>query len=492
MKLQKDELLEKIRKLNKEKPLKEGTEIQRVLPPADADAVEQHEEALEANKKRLDPKNYEKDVKDLIKETASEESRYSHFDVVDRKDLAKKINEAKEKKIPFKVARSTKEGFRYDFSLLKEEFVKKDAGDPEINKNAFNKATDIGKPAEAPLTEDYNNEIVLLNATRDAYSAEDCLAHTLTVGELTDYLLGEFGEKQPIVISFDRGYTYGCINGGSFSSIEKETYLEENKTSGKIDALRKTMLGECEKPAELNEELKVYTSTLDNFHPSKEAEALWEEIKDSKKIEDLEYALESLYPDGISDEALDDMLIHEEEWVRDLIGLPIEDGEEAEEESIDEFDAKDESEPVESDDEIEDDVEPVDYEESDDEINPEGEEMDEIDPDEEKVVEITDNDLEESEPEKEKELKEAAQKEKSEEITPVKEGETNQPKEDELSKLAEGFVNSQFKATDRSAAEDTKDDIKEAAESCEDDDEIVAVNDSEIADMLNMPKEEKK
>ena len=123
MKFEKDELIENIKRLNKEKRLKEGKEIQRVLSPADADAFEQHEEALEANNKRLDPKNYDKDIKDLIKDTASEESRYRHFDIVDRKELAKKINEAKSKGLNFKISRSVKEGYRYDFKVLDEAYV---------------------------------------------------------------------------------------------------------------------------------------------------------------------------------------------------------------------------------------------------------------------------------------------------------------------------------------------------------------------------------
>ena len=93
MKIEKNELIESIKNLNRKKPLKEQKEIQRVLPPADADAQEQHQQALEQNAKRRDPKNYEKEVKELIEETASEDSRYRHFDVVDRRDLAKRINE---------------------------------------------------------------------------------------------------------------------------------------------------------------------------------------------------------------------------------------------------------------------------------------------------------------------------------------------------------------------------------------------------------------
>ena len=109
MKITKSELIESIKALNEKKPLKESADIQRVLFPADADAQEQHEQALKANKERLDPKNYAQDVKDLVKMTASEEPRYSHFDVVDRRELAKQINEAKEKGLPFRVSRSTKE-----------------------------------------------------------------------------------------------------------------------------------------------------------------------------------------------------------------------------------------------------------------------------------------------------------------------------------------------------------------------------------------------
>lgn len=116
--MENNDLQNKILKLNKEKPLKEN--IQRVLPPADADAFEQHEQALKQNAERKDLKNQPQEVKEFIKETASEESRYSHFDVVDRKELAKRINEAKKKGLDFKVSRSMKEGFRYDLQISKE------------------------------------------------------------------------------------------------------------------------------------------------------------------------------------------------------------------------------------------------------------------------------------------------------------------------------------------------------------------------------------
>lgn len=508
MKLQKDELLEKIKKLNKEKPLKEGKDIQRVLAPADADAVEQHEEALKANKERLDPRNYEKDVKDLIKDTASEESRYRHFDVVDRKDLAKKINEAKEKKIPFKVARSVKEGFRYDFSLLKEEFIKKDAGDPEVNKNAFNKATDIDALSPSTgLGEDFEeaNGYVQISASRDNYAAKECFASTFTVGELIDYLSSEFSEDAPIVLSFDHGHTYGCVDDRMFEFIEDESLEECDKKLIKED---------------LSEELKVYTSSLDNFHPSKEAEELWDEIKEANKLEDLEYALETLYPDGISDEALDDMLVHEADWIRDLISLPIvdEESEEVEEEPLDEFDTEEESEPVESEEDTVDDTEPIDYEES--EETSELEDTSEEDKPEEEVEEgltlgsksngmsskmaklkhllmgESVETLNQSEEEIDNSIDISPKKELKEEVEEEKSSEEKQPGVEEdikqLSELAEGFVRSQFKQNDGVAEQSAETEVKEAIKSSEDDDEIVAVDDSMIEDMLGVSKEEKK
>ena len=144
MKVEKDKLIESIKNLNKKKPLKEQADIQRVLPPADADAQEQHRQALEQNAKRKDPKNYDEAVKELIKETASEDSRYRHFDVVDRRDLAKKINEAKQKGLDFKVSKSTKEGFRYDLKVMKEKNLKKEAGAREVCIQELNTATIVG------------------------------------------------------------------------------------------------------------------------------------------------------------------------------------------------------------------------------------------------------------------------------------------------------------------------------------------------------------
>lgn len=327
--LKKSDLIESIKNLNKKKPLKEDAEIQRVLPPADADAQEQHAEAQRQNAKRRNPANYAQEVKELIEETASEESRYRHFDVVDRKELARRINEAKEKGLKFKVCKSNKTGFKYDFKVLKEEL-----NEPKISLDEA--AKDIIGPS------------VIISGKELAYDLANWISdHEGNVVEDVKTYLDNLGyEKEVIEALFDTG-----------------DFILEGKQEDVCPACGKNPC-ECEKE-DIEEELKIYTSKLNNFHPSERAEDFWNEIKEADKLEDLEYALESLYPDGIGDVALDNMLCYEEDWIRDLIDLPLEDEEEIdndvnkEEEIVDEFDDED-VEPV-DDLELEDeeDIEPI-------------------------------------------------------------------------------------------------------------------------------------
>lgn len=455
MKVNKSELIESIRKLNKQKPLKEAAEIQRATLPADADALEQHQQALKQNAERRDPKNYAKEVKEVIEETASEESRYRHFDVVDRKDLAKRINEAKEKGLDFKVSRSNKAGFRYDLKVLKEEFLKKEAGDPEVNTAAFNKATNVG--ASSPNTglgegckenlketiEDdelydfkpLKRERPRVSGARLAYDLVNWISEydDTVLYDVVDYLVSQDYDKSVINGLFFRGDT--LIEGMDKCSEEGKNPSEcEDDLDEKCEEIDE----DCKKP--LGEELKVFTSDLANFHPSQRAEELWQEIQDANKIEDLEYALETLYPDGISDVALDDMLIHEDDWIRDLIGLtPVDSDIEKEQEDkveiIDDFDDED--------------VEPVDYEES--------------------------------EEKQEKSLKKDVE---SEIVEPTED-------EDQVGDIAEGFLKTNFKPNTLTEEKTTEEVVKQAVSESGEDEEVVAVDDELVENMLGLPKSEK-
>lgn len=333
MKIKKSELLEHIRKLNKEQPLKESADIQRVLWPADADAQEQHEKALAANKERLDPENYTEEVKEAVELTASEESRYAHFDVVDRKDLAKRINDAREKGLEFKVTRSIKEGYRYDLAVLKEEFLKKDVGDPAIGVEKFNKATDIGAAPVAPVCEDVEEKKLTTVRIHPTIAADDLvdIEDGITVSELIDFLNENVDGESKIAICCDEGCVGLTLDNISLDEEEAEEDAKELEDVDieddieDVDELDDSQLDasiEDDKEA-LHEELKVYTSTLDDFEPSAKSKALWDKIKEAGKVKDLEYNLEVIYPDGISDIALDAFLSDEPEWICDLLDLNI-------------------------------------------------------------------------------------------------------------------------------------------------------------------------
>ena len=497
MKLTKNELLEKINNLNKQKPLKESKEIQRVTSPADADALEQHEEALKQNKERLDPKNYEKDVKDLIQETASEESRYRHFDVVDRKELAKRINEAKEKGLDFKVSRSIKEGFRYTLKVLDEDYMKKEAGDPNINCAAFNKATDVQASSPATgLGEDVEKEETVDTLSEpETIKEEDLIDYKKLVNEICCWLANNEdveGVSFPLIDHLvEVGYDEDFVNN-LFEHCDDESEEEIVADDEIIDDDEELPTDE-----NLDEELKVYTSTLEGFHPSVKCEDFWNEIVENDKVEDLEYALEALYPDGISDIALDDLLSHEEDWIRDMIELPY-DGEESQENSDEDDESEDDIEPEETEesDEIEN-IDETDYPEEDiesdesefEDESDEKENSDDETPDDEDDIEpVYLDDEEEVTKEPKKELEEESLetqlKNKTEEIV-----ECDEIDDDKTQSLADGFINKNFK--ENTDEKDPKAEVKEQLkESEESDDEVVDICEDDVDNMLGCPKKE--
>lgn len=106
---------------NKKKELKEELDVNHpigVLPHADAVATEQHIADRAAGLERRANPDKDPLVKELIDETASAKSRTLHYDVVDRKGLAKILTEAKKNRQKFKVGKSDKLGYRYFVDIL--------------------------------------------------------------------------------------------------------------------------------------------------------------------------------------------------------------------------------------------------------------------------------------------------------------------------------------------------------------------------------------
>lgn len=150
-------IMESISNVGKtKKALREEKETPLVgtLPNADAVALNQH---IEDRKQGLERRaNPDKDplVKELIDDTASAASRTRHIDVVDRKELAKVLTEAKKNKQKFKVGKSDKLGYRYYVDILpvygSQGALEVDDGSTEVEGEFL---------AEAVLKEDINKEL---------------------------------------------------------------------------------------------------------------------------------------------------------------------------------------------------------------------------------------------------------------------------------------------------------------------------------------------
>lgn len=58
-----------------------------------------------------------------------------------------------------------------------------------------------------------------------------------------------------------------------------------------------------------------------SFEPWSGAVETWERLKSADKLDELEEVLEDLYPDGIDETALNDILWFDDEWVFNAVGL---------------------------------------------------------------------------------------------------------------------------------------------------------------------------
>lgn len=84
---------------------------------------------------------------------------------------------------------------------------------------------------------------------------------------------------------------------------------------------RKTRVEESTK--EVNEEKKKSTkkSALYLFEPKEEVEKIWNFIKNEDKIEALDFILEDMYPEGISEDVLNELLVTNSDWILGVLGL---------------------------------------------------------------------------------------------------------------------------------------------------------------------------
>ena len=77
---------------------------------------------------------------------------------------------------------------------------------------------------------------------------------------------------------------------------------------------------------------------LGSFQPwTESAIETWYKIKDNNKVDTLDFMLEDMYPEGITETELNDLLRFDSEWVLDMVGLSEDevDTEEDTEETVD-------------------------------------------------------------------------------------------------------------------------------------------------------------
>ena len=68
--------------------------------------------------------------------------------------------------------------------------------------------------------------------------------------------------------------------------------------------------------------MKIITETsLDNFQAWEGAKQTLQKIREAGKFEDLEMVLDDIYPDGIDDVKLNDILWFDNDWVFESLGM---------------------------------------------------------------------------------------------------------------------------------------------------------------------------
>ena len=68
--------------------------------------------------------------------------------------------------------------------------------------------------------------------------------------------------------------------------------------------------------------MKIYLDNFSDFVPGPSARDLWDEIDRKGKMEAFEMILDDMYPDGLSDTGLNDLLRFDDDWIRSALEMP--------------------------------------------------------------------------------------------------------------------------------------------------------------------------
>ena len=67
--------------------------------------------------------------------------------------------------------------------------------------------------------------------------------------------------------------------------------------------------------------MKIYVEGIENFSPWSGAIETYEAIEEAGKLEDLEFLLDEIYPDGLTETELNDLLWFDDEWLFASLGM---------------------------------------------------------------------------------------------------------------------------------------------------------------------------
>lgn len=209
----------------------------------------------------------------------------------------KKLNLSEEMEVPFCDGSDKLEELEKEKEEMEKETINKFKEVQEtVEEVNHPKDTEVPKEVELPVNESLNlNENINNSLLSDISDA--------IINVLSEYTLSE--DDYNDIVDTIRAAADDAIDGIDYLL---ESVPQSNKNS-------------------LTEEFKLI-SGLDSYKPWSGAEATWNKIVDANMVDELDSLLEELYPEGLSDTELNDILWFESDWVLNSLGIATEDTEE--------------------------------------------------------------------------------------------------------------------------------------------------------------------
>jgi hypothetical protein len=132
----------------------------------------------------------------------------------------------------------------------------------------------------------------------------------------TKFFPGEDGDTEAHIFIEDKGIEdYDLIWDDA-----KGGYMLTWTSKEEMEEMKEYVTEERHDKKDLKEETKILT-TLNEYEPWSGAVSTWELIINADKVEALDFMLEDLYPEGISNTELNDLLWFEASWVLDMLSI---------------------------------------------------------------------------------------------------------------------------------------------------------------------------